>query len=249
MIDKDTLIKISKLYGLKPWQQEKHYIQSSILSILGEESLVFKGGTYLWFFNNLPRFSEDLDFTVFEGSPKNLPKRISESMELLGIENKLKIVSNDERSLSFRISAKGPMFTSDISLCYVYLDISKREKVLNKPVSIQADFSAYNLPIKMILGMDLNEVAAEKIRAIITRKKARDVYDLYFLIKNKNVVFEKSFVNDKLKYYDLEFSKDDFINYLKEKGPYWKEELEPLVFEDLPSVEVGYKVIEKWLPL
>ncbi len=57
------MIEIAKLNRLRPWQQEKHYIQSLILNSLSELPLVFKGGTYLWFFHGLKRFSEDLDFT------------------------------------------------------------------------------------------------------------------------------------------------------------------------------------------
>ncbi len=36
MIDKETLIKLAKLNNLRPWQQEKHYIQSLILVALSE---------------------------------------------------------------------------------------------------------------------------------------------------------------------------------------------------------------------
>lgn len=38
-----------------------------MLNALYDEQLVFKGGTYLWLFHGLPRFSEDLDFTVLSG--------------------------------------------------------------------------------------------------------------------------------------------------------------------------------------
>jgi len=67
MIDKETLIRVSKFTGMKPFQQEKNYIQllilKSVYSICSRE-LVFKGGTALTFFYNLNRFSEDLDFTL-----------------------------------------------------------------------------------------------------------------------------------------------------------------------------------------
>ncbi len=35
MINKNDLIKIARLYGMHPWQQEKHYIQSLILVTIG----------------------------------------------------------------------------------------------------------------------------------------------------------------------------------------------------------------------
>ena len=64
MIDKELIYRLVKLNNLRPWQQEKHYIQSLILEVVADEPLIFKGGTYLWFFHGLQRFSEYLDFTV-----------------------------------------------------------------------------------------------------------------------------------------------------------------------------------------
>ena len=90
MIDKKTLISFAKLNGMRPWQQEKHYIQSVILVAMSEEQVVFKGGTYLWFFHGLNRFSEDLDFTS-EKVPKDMDKKISKSLLMMGIENKTKL--------------------------------------------------------------------------------------------------------------------------------------------------------------
>ena len=45
----DELLQIAKLMGLKPWQQEKHYIQSLALVTLSETPVILKGGTYLCF--------------------------------------------------------------------------------------------------------------------------------------------------------------------------------------------------------
>ena len=129
MIDKETLIAAAKINNLKPWQQEKHYIQSLVLCSLSEEPVVFKGGTCLWFFYGLPRFSEDLDFTEDGKVSDNLPEKVSRDIELFGVENNFKIITNDEKTLSFRISAKGPLNSSDFDLCPVYVEISRREKI------------------------------------------------------------------------------------------------------------------------
>lgn len=128
MINKNDLKKIARLYEMRPWQQEKHYIQSLILVAMGKEPVVLKGGTYLWLFNNLPRFSEDLDFTASGRLSKNLPEMVSESLEFFGVDNALKIISDDEKIVSFRVGAKGPLNTSDIDLCHVYIEISRRGK-------------------------------------------------------------------------------------------------------------------------
>lgn len=247
MLDKEKLKKIAKLNNLKPWQQEKQYIQSLILTILSEESLIFKGGTYLWFFQGLNRFSEDLDFTVYEKLPPNLSKKVSESLELFGVENSIKIIHDDEKSLSFRISAKGPLNTSEKDLCFVYVEISKREKILKKPKTYKLEFPEYSSPIKFILGMNIEEVVSEKVRAVMTRKKKRDIYDLWYLIKNKKIKFNKDLINEKLKYYKEEFSEKAFISEIKKQEKNFKKELTPLVFSEVPSFKECLKIIEKWI--
>jgi hypothetical protein len=242
MINKNDLIKIAKLYGMRPWQQEKHYIQSLILVAMGNKQVVLKGGTYLWFFHNLPRFSEDLDFTTSGRLSKNLPETISESLKYFGVDNALKIISDDEKTLSFRVSAKGPLNTSDIDLCHVYIEISKREKIILKPVSISTKTEPYGLPIKVLSGMYLSEAAAEKIRAILTRNKARDVYDLWYLM-NKGYTPQMKVVEEKLNYYEKNFSLELFTEKIKETENFWKKELKPILFGQLPDFQGVFKFL------
>lgn len=246
MIDKDTLVRIARLNGMLPYQQEKHYVQSVMLVSLSAYPLVFKGGTYLWFFHGLNRFSEDLDFTATGQLPENLDEIVSSDSRLFGVENKVKRIAGNDRSLSFRMSAKGPLNTSDIDLCHIYAEISRRETVIRKPVSLRLDLPAYGLPIKIVSGMDLDEVAAEKVRAVMTRNKARDVFDLSFLVR-KGVSFDAKLVEKKLEYYKLSFSAADFIKALDRRKPVWEKELNSLVLGELPSFSEARKLISDWV--
>lgn len=247
MIDKNLLIELARLNNLRPWQQEKHYIQSLILVTLSDEPLVFKGGTYLWLFYGLKRFSEDLDFTSISALSSDLPLRVSKSIGLFGVENKMKIINNNERTLSFRISAKGPLNTSDIDLCHVYVEVSKREQVINKTLPLKFDNPAYQLPVKIINGMSLNEVAAEKVRAVMTRDKARDLHDLFYLIKNKGVIFNKELIDKKLNYYNMTFSPSEFIKSIKKKEKVFNKELNSLVLDSMPSFNNCFTIIKNWI--
>ncbi len=240
MIEKEQLQKIAKLHNLKPWQQEKHYLQSLILITLSEEPIVFKGGTYLWFFHNLNRFSEDLDFTLTEKTSEDLPKKVSEDLGLFGIENKVKVIDGNETSTSFRISAKGPLNTGEIDMCHVYVEISLREQIIEKPITLEFNYPAYNLPTKIIAGMNLKEVVAEKVRAILTRDKPRDVYDLWFLL-NKGIKLEENIVNKKLEYYNKTFDKKEFAKKVVKTKAGFEKELKALIFEKLPD----FKTISK----
>lgn len=245
MLDKNEIIEIAKIMRMKPWMQEKHYIQTLILYALAEKTLIFKGGTYLWMFHGLPRFSEDLDFTFLTQEKDDIAEDVKKKLETFGVENEIRKIEENDASLSFRVDAKGPLYEDERTICYTYVEISKREKPIKPPLSLKIESSRYGLIPRPFLGMDLEEVLAEKIRATITRNKARDVYDLYFLIKNKNIPFNQIIVKEKMKYYDKEFDAEIFKNKIYEKEALWKEELTPLLFTQLPDFNVVAKEIMK----
>lgn len=246
MISQKTIIEMAKLNRIKPWQQEKHYILSAVLATLGEQSLVFKGGTYLWLFHGLPRFSEDLDFTEIEKLPTDLPERTEKRMDLAGFPTTIKKITDDTRTLTFRASVKGPLYQSTPSLCHVYVEISRREKILEKPIPLELSTHAYLLPATIINGMSLNEVVAEKVRATMTRNRARDLFDLYYLITEKKIAFNPKIINKKLEYYKMEFNPKTFAEKLEEKKQAWTAELNQLMRPPVPPFHKYQKTIQEW---
>jgi len=261
MLDKKRLIEIAKTNNLKPHQQEKHYIQTSLLNILSDYPVVFKGGTYLWFFHGLNRFSTDLDFTNNDSKQQSIEdikktaKKLSQDLEkkmwlLDGIKIKTKINNLTKESVSIKIIAQGPLYTNENSSCFVDLDISYREKIILPIISQSLNTFKYNQPIKIIKGMNLKEVFAEKIRAIITRKSInsqRDIYDLYFLISKHNlkINFEiLEIINEKLKYYNTKFNKNIFNKKILDKKENFKE-LNDFVFDQVNDFDYYYNYIMK----
>lgn len=240
-------MEIAKLNGYKPWQQEKHYIQSLILDVISDYPLVFKGGTYLWFFQGLQRFSEDVDFTASGNISSDLPERVSRGLDLLAVENTVKVMSDNERGLTFRVMANGPLFTNENDRCVVYVEISKREPVVLGRVPLRFEHPEYQLPIKHLLGMALDEVAAEKVRAVLMRDKARDVYDLYYLIAKKHVAFDAGLVNGKLQLYGSSFSKSSFLKEVKDKQSAFSKELAGMMLDTLPSFSEIFSAVSRWV--
>jgi len=246
MIDKETLIRIAKFTGMKPFQQEKNYIQllilKSIYSFVSRE-LVLKGGTALSLFHGLNRFSEDLDFTLKESfNVKNLVNEISKDLEAFGVRNNVRILEDNPISFSFRIGAEGPLFTKEIERCFVRVEISKREEVVKdvevkevKP--IYADISPF-----LVTVMNAEEILAEKIRALLHRAKARDLYDLWFLLQ-KGVKFDVNLANKKLSYYNKKFDKEEFVKKIDSLENSWTIELKPVVIESLPDFPTVKKFV------
>lgn len=246
MIDRETLVRIARIMGLKPFQQEKNYVQTMLLrSIYSRASreMVFRGGTALAFFHGLNRFSEDLDFTL-EGhfDLRSLVREIERDFEILNMGAVMKMIEDNPSSFSLRIGVEGPLFTREIERCFVRVEVSKREKILRK-VEVKELRPVYPdiLPFYVTV-MSLEEILAEKVRALTRRGKARDLYDLWFLLKT-GVKIDFELINEKLSYYKEEFNPEEFMENIKRIGATWKRELEPVVVGSLPDFEIVEKDI------
>ena len=246
MISGETLLKIAKMEGLKPYQEEKKYIQTLILrAISNSASLVFKGGTALFLLYGLNRFIEYLDFTATSNLDfTGLLKEVSDSLQLMNIRNET-MEYDSIAGFSGRIKAYGPLNSNERDACFVKIDISTREKISLKadPKEIDSNFPDL-LPFSLQV-MNEAEILAEKTRAVITRNQARDVYDLYFLLK-KGIKFDVSLSNKKLEYYKLKFSIELLEKSLEKKKDIWKQELNPILIGNLPDFnDVKSLIIEK----
>jgi len=238
MIIKQELLDKARFSRFKPHQQEKHYIQSiilnSIYSTINNE-LVFKGGTCLLFFYGLNRFSEDLDFTMIKDiDPKKLKSNITKDLENLGINHNITKIEEKDNSLSFRIGAEGPLFSKEIERCFVSIDISKREEVFES--NIKEFKPVYgDVPNFTVNVMSKKEIFAEKIRALLFRNKARDLFDIHFLLKS--TAPSKKMINKKLEYYDMELNKENLLKSIDKKKKIWKPEINAFIIGDTPNFE------------
>ena len=166
---------------------------------------------------------------------------------MFGVENTVKTLADEPRTLSFRLSAQGPLYSGPRDLCHVYIEISRREAAAKKSVPCKLDFPAYQLPLKTILGMALDEVAAEKMRALFTREKARDPFDLHYLVKAKHVPFDEALANQKLAYFGQAFSFKAFTQHLSAAMKHFEKELASLAFSDLPSAREVIETLTDWV--
>ena len=211
------------------------------------KDLVFKGGTclnkcYLGFY----RLSEDLDFVYnqdVKGKTKLQIKKILDGLrrELMGILDELGIKTSKELGKGWKMltSKEDPKIVGlevitnynsmiDNSVQTIKLEISFRKKLRNptKMKSIKHEFiDALGEPILIkdveIEVIDLTENFAEKFRALVIRKNVaiRDIYDIYFILKNKLAKVDKDLIDLILvKINESEekknFSRKDFIDFI-----------------------------------
>jgi len=216
MITKEQIYLLAKKHKINEIIIFREYLQLFFLSELysrkQSKDIFFKGGTALHLIYGAPRFSEDLDFTV------NLKEKdfLAFIWQLFDALSKKESVKFKERKTlggkKFLLTAVPIMLPHET---FINLDFSFREKVLEPQKSIiETDYPL--LFTSYIYHLSKEEIFAEKIRALLTRVKGRDLYDLWYLL-TQGVRINKDLVEKKLKYYRLKnISKDKILERIEQ---------------------------------
>jgi len=230
MITLEQIEKLSKKYKTNTTVIAREYLQLVFLQnfyqLSGAENVFFKGGTAIRFFQDGFRFSEDLDFTAEIGEKK------LNALVLKAIDN----IQKSVQGLSFKEKkglGKNYLLTLEKGLLdfeiFVRLEFSFREKALQKEKEIiKTDFPVIFTSFVYYLGGE--EILAEKFRALLTRSKGRDLFDIWFLLTKGHEINE-NFVKKKMKYYPkVEFGWKKVIEKVK-KYPFkkFKNDLQPFI--------------------
>lgn len=202
MLTRDRLLAVAGSAGLAPEVIEKDYALSWILWGLFRrtrlrESLVFKGGTCLrkCYIEDY-RFSEDLDFTaVAEVDVESCLAEIAaacaeiaqttnldfevERLSLRALEN-----AGGETNLQGQIFYSGPRKSSHAR---IKLDISLNESLVAgaEPRELLHVYDDAAEVATVVPCYSLSEIFAEKMRALLQRNRARDLYDVWWLLGHR----------------------------------------------------------------
>lgn len=261
MIDFAELRRKSRKWKIPEQAIEKDYVLGWVLKGMFDDeilrdSLVLKGATALrkTYFSEY-RFSEDLDFTGIKNlGLKLLKERLDFFTPIItgksGIEfetiriEKTRDVSGEE-AYDIRLYFVGPRRQRTTPM-RVKLDITYYEKVM-LPHEKRILFHPYSDAEDCITEVNvyaLEEILAEKLRAIIQRTRARDLYDVWFLLKfhinsfkreELTALFLRKCAYKKIRYksirdFGFKGRKEDFVNA-------WRTSLQNQL-RDLPDAEV-----------
>ena len=233
MLMRRDLIKYKEITSFNLGQVEKDYLQNIVLLNLYrkiKDEIIFKGGTSLQKNYGLNRFSEDLDFTIkTKINIEPILKHIITNLKIFGFQATLKKIKEDKIGNNYQIKVKGPLFNGlEQSHTYIKIEISKREELI-MPITINTITPIYkDLPPYTTPSMNVEEIMAEKIRAILTRDSPRDIYDLWFL-SQKKIQTSTSLINYKLKYYEKTFDQGEFKKSIEKKKRIWDQEMKQLI--------------------
>ena len=206
MLTKEQLKKLAKQNQATEFVVLREYLQVLFLQHLYSKThaknIFFKGDTAIRLLLYGTRFSEDLDFTVNMSHDEF--KKFIEGIFAEFIRLNEGIVIKPKKSITglvYVIRAKVSYHKAPI---FIRLDFSLREKVL-LPKSYIMETQYPVVFTNFVYSMDKGELLAEKIRALLTRNKPRDLYDLWFLLQ-LGAQFNNELVQYKLKYYGLRYT-------------------------------------------
>jgi predicted nucleotidyltransferase component of viral defense system len=192
------------------------------------ESMVFKGGTAIKkMFYPKTRFSEDLDFNCEHDIAKDLERQIEKPLiknehdvAFTGVREE-KPRSPEGRRLRFEYNDMNGYRTS------IRVDLAFRERTVMKPGKMKVK-NPYRIRNIAIRTMRIEEIMAEKVRALIVTGKPRHLYDLWFLLR-RGMVLNKPLINKKLKLYSQTFNLETLRGTVKDAERDWETDLQALL--------------------
>ena len=164
----------------------REYLQHLFLSYFYQQDhtsgIYFKGGTALRIVYQSPRFSEDLDFSVDTRTLRTIA--LIESA-VIGTLTALVKEGITAEIVEAKETTGGYLAIID---CHAYemtlsikLEMSLRK---GKKAGSVATVASEYAPDYTVVQLEESQLVAEKIAALLDRKKPRDFYDFYFLLRH-----------------------------------------------------------------
>ena len=183
MITTDQINNLARIYQIDTFSILREYIQLVFLSHFyqreGASKYYFKGGTALRLLFGSPRFSEDLDFSTsckkseIEKTLENTLKKLQS--ELVGV--KIRKLYEGREGLRYQVNYLSQNFKYPLN---IRLDFHQQKVVKDKSFStLKTKFPIMIFPQVFHLAED--GILKEKINALSSRNKGRDIFDIWFL--------------------------------------------------------------------
>lgn len=165
----------------------------------------FYGGTALRLAYGCPRFSEDIDLIITSPTKFNDFKKFIEKVVAKNANWSLKDIKDKRNTMFALLAIKEEKLKHDFSL---KIEIHKPVKKAKLKLELSLIKSPTSVLEPLLLVPTLEELKRLKEDAIMGRKKARDVFDLWFISQALRINFQ---LPEKMPKY----SKKEFENELK----------------------------------
>lgn len=232
MLTRTQIQRLAQRNGIGAQAQERDYLQHLLLYSLSikPNTLVFKGGTALRIVYKGNRYSEDLDFNgpADEDLLRDLWQDVLKELGRFGIQAEMRNEWRSATGFSFDVSYQGPIFDGrDRTKGKVRVDISTRsEKIAVQRILVSSEYD--DVRPFVVTALSPEHLMAEKVRALLMRGKARDVYDIW-LLTNQGVVIDRKLVKKKLAAYEILLTPQNLNDALARAKAGWTRDLRPLL--------------------
>lgn len=182
MFSLDHLRQLATKYQTTELNVHREYVQHLFLSYFYQQSetdqIYFKGGTALRVIYHSPRFSADLDFSAPQTPTARIENALEKTLSSLQKANLNPNLHEAKTTTGGYLATIS--FPSSTHPTQILLEISQRpSNITGQITTIVNDFA----PTYTLVAMSSGHLAAEKIAALLGRKKPRDFYDLYFILR------------------------------------------------------------------
>ena len=183
MITAEIIQTLTKKYQTEAVNVWREYFQHLFLSYFYKQpeagDIYFKGGTALRLIYQSPRFSEDVDFSSSVRDIKKIEHAVINvlaEIEREGIETELTEATKTSGGYlaTMQFGNNGDRIATRVEI-----SLRNGKKESGELVTIASDF----IPPYAIVQLVQTQLVEGKIAALLSRKKPRDFYDFYFLLR------------------------------------------------------------------
>jgi len=148
-------------------------------------------------------------------------------------------------SLAGRFRYEGPLFDgSDGSRGTIWVDVSLRERVPTTVLVVGRTPYA-EVPQLVLTCLEIEHLMAEKVRALLVRSKARDLFDVAFLLDRK-VEAPRTLIDQKLAISAKDLQHIDITAQVRKASRDWERDLGVLLGR-VPPLDQARSTVERYL--
>lgn len=244
MIARSHFTRFADKHGVDAKTVERDYVLTHVLAAICRQpdnrGMIFKGGTALrlCYFEDY-RYSADLDFSLVAGTTverglKIVGAALDDTAEQAGFPHLA--VAGDGK----RIEYVGPLgrqrdLKLDIAADELVEDATTRALLVRYTDQVDARATVYTL----------EETAAEKLRCVIQRLQARDLYDLNELLVTNGVDVETVWPAFERKAHHKDIDPERFAASFEKRVPQWKSRWVEEMSEHVPGELPPFNSVER----
>jgi predicted nucleotidyltransferase component of viral defense system len=242
MIPENEIKALARTYGVPTSTIERDYTQNWLLAYLPQMAL--KGGTGLQkcYFQSY-RFSDDLDFTALKMiTLEKMKDQITNTIDKVNNESGINFserIHAEEVENGYLVVIYFRILRKTGNPLKIKLDITKKEnEYIMTPLQQKTILQTYSDDLNIHTTVySLEEMFAEKTRALFERTRPRDLYDIWYL--SKKTTLNSFLLNEKCEFKHLVVDINDVISRKTKFENAWNNSLQHQL-KDLPDIKIVF---------